>query len=158
MASAILRGLCLLVIWLVLSGLKPLDVAAGAVIAGVAAWISVRLLPPGALRVHPFGLAIYLLRMMRQSITAGIDVAWRALDPRLLLRPGFITYRSRLAPGTAQSVFCTMTSLLPGTLPCRSEAKGVLIVHCLDVTQPVMEQLAAEEARFVRALGGERDD
>ena len=61
------------------------------------------------------------------------------------------------AQGTAQSAFCTMTSLLPGTLPCGTDASGAVVIHCLDVTQPAVAQLAAEEASFVRALGGERD-
>jgi multicomponent Na+:H+ antiporter subunit E len=31
--------------------------------------------------------------------------------------------------------------------------RGHLIYHCLDVEQPVMSQLAAEEAALARALG-----
>jgi multicomponent Na+:H+ antiporter subunit E len=156
--AALLRALGLLVFWLVVSGLRPLDVVAGAVTAAVAAWISVRLLPPGELHIRPLGLAVYVMRMLRQSVAAGVDVAWRALDLRLPLQPGFVHYRLRLAPGTAQSAFCTVTSLLPGTLPCGTDASGAVIVHCLDVTQPVAAQLAAEEASFVRALGGEGSD
>jgi len=153
--TVLLRALGLFAFWLVVSGLKPLDMAAGAFTAGVAAWISVRLLPPGELSVRPLGLALYAMRMLRQSVVAGADVAWRALDPRLPLRPGFVRYRMRLAPGTPQSAFCTMTSLMPGTLPCGTDADGAVVVHCLDVTQPVAAQLATEEASFVRALGGE---
>jgi multicomponent Na+:H+ antiporter subunit E len=153
--TVLMRALSLFAFWLVVSGLKPLDMAAGAITAGVAAWISVRLMPPGELSVRPLGLALYAMRMLRQSVVAGFDVAWRALDPRLPLRPGFVHYQSRLAPGIARSAFCTTTSLLPGTLPCGTEPDGAVVVHCLDVTQPVTTQLAAEEASFVRALGGE---
>ena len=49
-----------------------------------------------------------------------------------------------------------MTSLLPGTLPCGSDASGGLAIHCLDVSQPVAAQLAAEEAVLLQALGGPR--
>jgi multicomponent Na+:H+ antiporter subunit E len=45
-------------------------------------------------------------------------------------------------------------SLLPGTLPCGTAEGNGLAIHCLDVAQPVAEQLAAEEALCVQALGG----
>jgi len=95
-----------------------------------------------------------VLRFLRQSVGAGIDVAWRALDPRMPLRPGFVVYRPQLPPGATRNAFCTMMSLLPGTLPCGPDESGGLVVHCLDVAQPVVEQLATEEALLVRALGG----
>jgi multicomponent Na+:H+ antiporter subunit E len=155
--GALPRALCFLVFWLILAGIKPIDVLVGALTATVATWVSLRLLPAGELRVHPLALARLVLHFLRQSIVAGVDVAWRALDPRLPLKPGFIACRSRLVPGTLQSAFCTMMSLLPGTLPCEHGDDGALLVHCLDVTQPVAEQMAAEEALFVHAVGGTSD-
>jgi len=125
--------------------------------AVIVAWVSLRLLPPATIRLRPAGLAKLLLRFLYQSIVAGVDVAWRALDPRLPLRPGYVVYRPRLPPGTMRNTFCTMTSLLPGTLPCGLDDGGGLIVHCLDETQPVTEQLAAEEALLTSALGGNGD-
>jgi multicomponent Na+:H+ antiporter subunit E len=151
------RAALLFVFWLILSGIKPVDVAVGALAAVVAAWASVRLLPSGTFRVNPIAFAQLVARFLRQSIVAGIDVAWRALNPKLPLRPGFVAYRTRLTAGTAQSAFCTVTSLLPGTLPCGTSDDGALVVHCLDVTAPVAQQLATEEAMFMRALGGNGD-
>jgi multicomponent Na+:H+ antiporter subunit E len=46
-----------------------------------------------------------------------------------------------------------MTSLLPGTLPCGPDDAGDLAIHCLDASQPVVEQLAVEETAFSRAVG-----
>ena len=63
-----------------------------------------------------------MFRFLRQSIGAGIDVAWRALDPRLPLRPGFVVYPVSIPPGTARNVFTTLTSLLPGTVPAGEES------------------------------------
>jgi multicomponent Na+:H+ antiporter subunit E len=57
-----------------------------------------------------------------------------------------------------RNAFCTITSLLPGTLPSGTDESGGLIVHCLDETQPVTEQLAVEEALLARALGGTNDN
>jgi multicomponent Na+:H+ antiporter subunit E len=72
--------------------------------------------------------------------------------PRLPLRPGFVSYPVRFPPGTARNAFTTLTSLLPGTVPAGHDREG-LVYHCLDVDQPVVPQLAAEEAALSRALG-----
>ena len=92
------------------------------------------------------------MRFLYQSVVAGLDVARRALDPRLPLRPGFVTYPVGFPPGTARNAFTTLTSLLPGTVPAGEEG-GAVLYHCLDVDQPVVSQLAAEEAALSRALG-----
>lgn len=50
-------------------------------------------------------------------------------------------------------MFTSLTSLLPGTVPTGSDESGAVLVHCLDVEQPVAAQLAAEEALFARIVG-----
>jgi multicomponent Na+:H+ antiporter subunit E len=143
-----------LTFWLILSGLEPMTLLVGVLAAVIATGISRRLLPSGPWSFRPFAQAQLVFRFLCQSIAAGIDVAWRALDPRLPLRLGFVIHRTRLPPGPMRNAFCTMTSLLPGTLPAGSDESGGLVIHCLDITQPVTEQLAREEALLVRALGG----
>jgi multicomponent Na+:H+ antiporter subunit E len=49
-----------------------------------------------------------------------------------------------------------MTSLLPGSLPSGYDESGGLAIHCLDVNQPVLEQLVAKEALLAQALGATR--
>jgi len=139
--------------WLILSEFSAVDLLVGVLAALMAASASLRLLPPAQWTFRPVVLAGLVVRFVQQSIWAGIDVAWRALDPRLPLRPGFVSYRPHLPPGPARNAFLTMTSLLPGTLPCGPDEEGGLAVHCLDVSQPVVEQLTAEEAAFSRAVG-----
>lgn len=137
--------------WVILSGLNPLDLLVGALTAAIAAWTSVRLLPSGEWTFRPIALLRLALDFLRQSVVAGIDVARRALDPRLPLRPGFVVYPTRLPPGTARNLFTSLTSLLPGTVPT-GERDGQLVYHCLDVNQPVLSELAAEEAILSRAI------
>jgi len=137
--------------WVILSGLNPADLLVGALAAVIATRTSLRLLPPGQWSFRPIALTQVVLRFFRQSIVAGIDVAWRALDPRLPLRPGFVIYPVRFPPGTARNAFATLTSLLPGTVPA-GEDSGELVYHCLDVDQPVALQLAAEEMALTRAI------
>jgi multicomponent Na+:H+ antiporter subunit E len=141
-------------LWLVIFGIAAPDLAVGAAAAAAAAWTSLHLLPPVRARLRPVALARLVLRFFWQSAIAGADVAWRALDPRLPLRPGFVRCPLRVAPGPARDAFCALTSLQPGTLPVGSEGGDTLLMHCLDVGQPVSAQLAEEEAMFVAALGG----
>jgi multicomponent Na+:H+ antiporter subunit E len=155
--AAISRGLLFLIFWLALSRGNPDDLAAGLATTIVATWASLHLLPPRSSRFSLIALMTFAWRFLYQSIAAGIDVAWRALDPRLPLRTGFLTYQPRLSLGPERYAFRTVASLLPGTLPVGTDQDGALIIHCLDVSQPVLEQLAEDEAIFRRALGEEPD-
>lgn len=152
------RAAIFFVFWLILSGTKPADLVVGALTAIAATWVSLRQLPAGQWRLNPVALARLILRFPLESLTAGIDVAWRAFDRRLPLRPGFVVYQSRLPAGAARNAFTTLTSLLPGTLPCGFDDHGGVVIHCLDVDQPVIEQLGAEEALLLEVLGGGRSD
>ncbi len=61
-------------------------------------------------------------------------------------------YPLLLPRGPARNTFTTLTSLLPGTVPIGSDTQDALVIHCLDVTQPVAAQLAAEEALLMRII------
>lgn len=155
--GAVPRAALFLAFWLMLSGGDLSGFAAGLVAVVAATWTSLRLLPAGEWRLRPLALLRLVLRFLRQSVVAGVDVAWRALDPRLPLQPGFVRYPLRFPPGTARNTFCTLTSLLPGTVPSGLDESGNLVVHCLDLRQPVLAQLAEEEARLAHVLGGGGD-
>jgi multicomponent Na+:H+ antiporter subunit E len=147
---AVVRALGFLVLWVILTGGNPADLGAGVAAVLAATWTSLRLLPPGRSRWRPASLARLGVRFLFQSVIAGIDVGRRALDPRLPLTPGFVVYPVGLPPGPARNMFTTLMSLLPGTVPTGAAARSQLLVHCLDVEQPVIAQLAAEEAVFAR--------
>jgi len=154
--STVVRAVGFFVLWMVVAGGDLADLAVGAVAALAATWASLRLLPPGGSRVRPAALARLALGFLRQSVVAGVDVARRALDPRLPLHPGFVVYRVGLPPGPARNMFTALMSLLPGTVPAGSDEKGGLLVHCLDAEQPVAAQLAAEEEAFARVIAEAR--
>jgi multicomponent Na+:H+ antiporter subunit E len=153
LASRLSRAAGFFCFWLVLTDAGSADLAAGAVAAVAATWASLRLMPAAQWDLHPIKLANFVLHFLHQSIVAGTDVALRALDPRLPLRPGVVVYRSNLPPGTKRNAFCAIMGLLPGTLPCGPAEGGGIPVHCLDVTQPVVEQLSAEETLFCETFG-----
>ncbi|HEX5640384.1 MAG TPA: Na+/H+ antiporter subunit E [Burkholderiaceae bacterium] len=150
MRLLLVRTLAFLLLWVLLMG--GLDqLAFGAATAALAAWCSLRLRADEPLGLRPLGVVAMVPRFLWQSLVAGVDVARRAFDPRLPLNPGLVVYRPQLPPGSARSLFTGYTSLLPGTVPC-GDSDGGVVYHCLDISQPIVEQLAAEEARLSRAI------
>jgi multicomponent Na+:H+ antiporter subunit E len=157
MPAAAARGLLFFALWLALMpSAKPADLVVGLVAALAATWASLRLLPPAAGKFRVGALLVYLPHFLRLSVVAGLDVARRAFDPRMPLRAGFVSCPTNLPPGLARNEFTVITSLLPGSLPAGDEPHAI-IYHCLDVSQPVAEQTAAEERALARVLvPGER--
>jgi multicomponent Na+:H+ antiporter subunit E len=152
MGSALARFTVLFALWIVLiRSVQPADLVVGVLTAAAATWVSLRLLPPDAGRVRLGALAARLPRFLWQSVRGGIDVARRAFDPRVPLAPGFLTYRTGFPRGHARSTFASITSLLPGTAPVDDDGGGI-VYHCLDTTQPVLDELAAEERAYAGAL------
>lgn len=149
--SWISRGTGYFALWVLLIGFEPVDLLVGLVAAAAATWTSLALLPPAEFRLRLAGLPRYGLRFAWQSVVAGVDVARQAFAPRPSLRPGLISYPSHYRQGAKRNAFASVTSLLPGTLALGDEPQGVLY-HCLDDRQPIVEQLAVEEAAFSRML------
>ena len=154
-SHAVVRAVGFLGFWFVLAGAHPADLPAAAVAVGAATWASLRLWPPGADSLRLSALPGLALRFLWQSVVAGWDVATRAFSPTPRVRPGFTVYPVGFPPGPARNFFTALTSLLPGTVPAGEEGGG-LLYHCLDVEQPVVAQLAAEEAELARVIGGAR--
>lgn len=149
---AVIRGAAFFALWLVLmQSVKAADLAIGLGATVAATWLSLHLLPPVTGGVRFGGLLIVLPHLFWESVRAGVDVSRRALAPIPILHPGFVSCPLGFPPGTARNTFATITSLLPGTVAC-GEVKGVLTYHCLDLTQPVVEQLWEEERRLAVAL------
>ena len=151
--SAAVRAIGFAVLWLLLAGGSPTDLGAGAVAVVAATWVSLRLLPPSTSRMRPVALARLALRFLHQSVIAGADVAWRAFDPRLPLSPGFVVYPVGLSSGPGRNMLTSLMSLLPGTVPTGTDPGDRLLIHCLDIQQPITAQLAAEEALLAQVIG-----
>ena len=143
-------------VWLALMAWSPASWLVGVLAALIATWWSLRLLPSvsEALRLGAIGLL--LPRFLWQSLLAGWDVAKRALSSDMRLRTGFVVFHCHYQKTFARDSFATVTSLLPGTLPC-DDQNGDLLYHCLDLDQPVMEQLALEARRLAPAFGAKTD-
>jgi multicomponent Na+:H+ antiporter subunit E len=119
----------LLVIWLALDGLD--NVAVGLVVAILGAAIGAWLVPGEPYPWRPLRLARFFTYFVRESLRGGIDVAWRALHPRMPIAPRIVEHRTRLPPGLPRAVMVGVISLLPGTLSVTLGEDGRLNVHAL---------------------------
>jgi multicomponent Na+:H+ antiporter subunit E len=147
-----LRAAMFFGIWIVIDqSAKPANVLVGLIATAAATWLSLRLLPPASGRVRVTALALLLPRFLWQSLRAGLDVALRALHPRLPLKSGFVDYPVQLPRGSARNAFELISSLLPGSVPS-DENETAIEYHCLDVSQPVVDDLATEERAYAHAL------
>lgn len=155
-SAALGRGAAYFVLWMVVAGGESVDVAPGLAAAALAAWASLWLMRPDPAggRVRWLAALGLLAHFARVSVLAGLDVARRALAPRVRLDPDFVHYCVGLPPSDARALFLAMTSQMPGTVPSGSEQQHTVVYHCLDVSQPVAQQLAEEESRLLAALGG----
>ncbi len=150
--EAVARAGAFFLLWMVLmQSVKPGDLAMGVFATGCATWTSLRLFPPVTGELHFRALLKLVPHFVWESVVAGFDVARRAFDPRMPLRPGFVNCPLDFPPGFARNTFATITSLMPGAVPIDGDEKA-LEYHCLDVSQPVVEQLWREETLLARAL------
>ena len=143
-----------LCVWLMVANWNEEDLPFGLAASALALWISLSILPPTAVRPRLAPLAKLNLRFFSSSIIAGVDVARRALRPRLDLRPGFVAVPLTVPPGGARNAFLVYQSLQPGTSPTSAEGE-MLQVHCLDISQPIAAAIMADEALFKKAIGHE---
>jgi multicomponent Na+:H+ antiporter subunit E len=151
--AALLRLLLLAVLWWVLveGALGGWALTVLSLAAATAA--SLVLVPPGSMRLRGGGMARFVPYFVAQSVRGGFDVALRALDPRLPIRPGYHVHTLHLPEGAARTFFIAVVGLLPGTLSVEV-LKGRVRVHVLDERMPVAATLRELEERVGAMFGG----
>lgn len=155
MLTALKRLALFAAFWLVLTGGDPSGWAIGAITAGLACAMSLRLLPPGPSSVSILRAVGLLPGFLFRSVVGGVDVGWRAVHPRMPLDPGWLSYPLQLRAGPARVALGCEVSLMPGTLIAGSDDSR-LYVHCLDRKWPVEKMVRSEERRIgavIREMG-----
>lgn len=123
--------------------------AAAVVIATVATFLFA---PPLPSSLKPVGLVRFSLFFLSESVRAGIDVALRALHPKLPLNPGWVHYKLRLPPGSPQILFINAISLLPGTLTADLN-DDIVTIHTLLAAAETEPELQSLENRVADLFG-----
>jgi multicomponent Na+:H+ antiporter subunit E len=98
------------------------------------------------------GIIGFIPFFLWRSLYGGVDVARRALHPRMPISPGMIDHRWRLPPGLPRVFMANTVSLLPGTLSAELD-EAYLRVHVLDKTAVCASDLAVVETRVARLFG-----
>lgn len=118
---------------------------------------SLLLMPAGTWRWSLIPLVRFVPYFLYQTWHGSLDVARRALHPRLPLQPAFIDYRLRLPEGPQRVFLSGILSLLPGTLSVDLRTTE-LRVHVLDETMPVAANIRNLEGLVADLFGVAIDD
>lgn len=150
--TALIRWALLMALWIALMGTgKPADLIVGGIAALLACKVSLWLMPPSPQSISLRQLALFFPHFLWQSVLSGWDVARRALDPKLPLRTGIIQYPVTYPAGFLRNTFASITSLLPGSVPC-GENNQHLEYHTLDTSVDVCASLKNEERLLAPVL------
>ncbi len=146
----------LAVIWLSLTGLDALLL--GVITAALGGVFGALVVPGHPYTWRPLRLLRFLVYFLKESIAGGFDVAWRALHPRLEVRPGWLRYPLTLPAGQPRTLMVSILSLVPGTLSVDLEANDSLLVHALldedpAATLATVKRLEHEIAWFFSLAG-----
>lgn len=145
-----LRAVLFSLIWWILTDGAMNSWLVGVPVVLFATLVSVVLLPP--LSWSLTGIVRFAPYFLWRSLYGGIDVARRALHPRLPISPGMYDHRWRLPPGLPRVFMANTVSLLPGTLSAELDEEH-LRVHVLDQTGTFASELTIIEVRVARLFG-----
>ena len=94
----------------------------------------------------------FVFFFLRQSLSAGVDVARRTLHPRMPLATDIIEVPLQLPEGAPRWLLINTMSLLPGTLSV-DIVQQKLQLHVLDRNQPIAGQVLDTEKRIAALFG-----
>jgi multicomponent Na+:H+ antiporter subunit E len=143
-----MRSAFFMLCWGALGLTKLSDLIVGLVVAVPIAIASLALLPPGGRSFRAGRLSWFCFRFARRSLVAGLDVAQRVLSPTLDVRPGIRRVPCRIPAGLLRQGFCAVASLQPGAVPVGGD-DATLLVHCLDMSGPIEDELAADASAYL---------
>ena len=124
----------------------------GILVISLATYISLTLVPKATWVFRPISMLHFSTFFVWHALRGGIDVITRAFHPHLPIEPGFFHHEFRLPPGSARVLLAFVTSLLPGTLSSVLK-DDQLIIHVLDINQPIKQQLHNLEGQVANLYG-----
>lgn len=136
-------------VWVVLSGTDAKALAVGMFAVSAATWLSLRGLPQRQYLAF-WRFARHLPAFVSGSLLGGLDVARRALSPRIALSPGWVEVPVRLPDGGRVAMGAEL-SLMPGTLAAGVRGEH-LLVHLLDTEAGFERAIPREEAAIAAMI------
>jgi multicomponent Na+:H+ antiporter subunit E len=139
-------------VWWAITGDDASSWIVGAPVAAIAGLVSVSLESPPWWQFQARGALRFAGFFLFRSIQGGVDVAWRAVHPRLPLSPDFLDYSLRLPDDASRVVFASVVSLLPGTLTVEIHDDKA-IIHALQADESTLRQLRELEQHVTLLFG-----
>ena len=146
-STIVSRGVALSLIWWILTDGTAASWWIGVPAVLLAATVSAALIPPVPLVWSE--LLRFVSFFLLHSLLGGVDVARRALSPKMPIDPYLIAYPLRLPPGLPRIFMINTVSLLPGTLSAALD-QDVLSVHVLNRHKDVLAELEMLEKKVAR--------
>jgi multicomponent Na+:H+ antiporter subunit E len=146
--SVLSRAVLFALLWTALTGGAAQAWAYGAAATGIATWLSLRLYPADRPGIRIWRAVLFLPTLLVRGFLGGLDVARRALDPRLPVRPGWVTMPLGTRFGPAGALLGGVISILPGTLAAGPQ-DGTMDVHLLHADGFDPAELEREERRIL---------
>lgn len=146
--AILLWGTVFAAAWWIAVGMSPnswwigLPTVSGATVIAVA-------LGARTLRLRWSALPRFVLFILARSVVGSVDVALRAVRPKLAIAPAIFEHALRSDRGAV--LLATLVSLLPGTLVARLEG-GRLVVHSLAPADVSHQEILCLEERIARLL------
>ncbi len=97
--------------------------------------------------VRIFWAIVYVPVFFYYVIKANLDVVYRALHPRMPIRPGIVKIKTALKTDSAITALANSITLTPGTLTVDLTDDGHLFVHWINVKSDDVEQATRHIAR-----------
>jgi len=90
--------------------------------------------------VRVFWSLVYVPVFFYYVIKANFDVVYRALHPRMPIRPGIVKIKTNLKTDSAITALANSITLTPGTLTVDLTDDGYLYIHWINVKSDDVEQ------------------
>jgi multicomponent Na+:H+ antiporter subunit E len=134
-----------LVIWLLLTwSLNPQYLIAGVIASFLIAIIFHEILPKEHIvftsPVRMFWVLVYLPVFFYYVFKANLDVVYRALHPKLPIKPGIVKIKTNLKTESGITALANSITLTPGTLTVDLTDDGYLYVHWIYVKSDDVEE------------------
>lgn len=97
--------------------------------------------------VRIFWLLVYIPVFFYYLIMANFDVVYRALHPKMPIRPGIVKIKTNLKTDSGITALANSITLTPGTLTVDLTDDGFLYVHWINVKSDDVEQATKYIAR-----------
>lgn len=146
--SILNRSAIFALLWIVLTGATAEALPYGAVAVLASTLLSLRLYPTDRPAVVAWRVVQFLPRFLWQGVLGGLDVARRAVDPRLPVAPGWIRLPLSSRHDAANVLVGGVVSIMPGTLAA-GPGDGMMELHTLYLPGLALADLRADERRIL---------